>query len=93
MAKRYTKEFREEAVRLAIESGRSRAEIARDLGMSVYTLGEWVRKHEEDSEEASPRKTESLEEENRRLRKENERLKMERDILKKATAYFAKEQL
>jgi len=93
MAKRYTKEFREEAVRLALEGGQSQARVARDLGMSVWTLGEWVRKHKERSGEYRPPKVETLEEENRRLRRENDRLKMEREILKKAAAYFAKEQL
>lgn len=92
MAKQYTEEFREEAVRLALESGKSRAEVARELGVSVWTLGEWVRKHKERFGEARPPKVETLEEENRRLRRENDRLKMEREILKKAAAYFAKEQ-
>jgi len=92
MAKHYTKEFREEAVRLALEGKGSRAELARSLGVSAWTLGEWVRKHKERSGESKPWKAETLEEENRRLRRENDRLKMERDILKKAAAYFAKEQ-
>jgi transposase len=91
--KRYSKEFREEAVRLALESDDCRAKVARDLGVSVWTLREWVRRHEMEFGDSRPRKTETLEEENRRLRRENERLKMERDILKKAAAYFAKEQL
>ena len=93
MAKQYTKEFREEAVRLALEGRESRAELARDLGVSVWTLGEWVRKDKERAGGSRPARAEPLEDENRRLRRENDRLKMERDILKKAAAYFAKEQL
>lgn len=93
MAKQYTQEFREEAVRLALQGKESRAELARDLGVSVWTLGEWVKKHKEKVGEDRPPRVETLEDENRRLRRENDRLKMERDILKKAAAYFAKEQL
>lgn len=93
MAKQYTTEFREEAVRLALEGRESRAKLARDLGVSVWTLGEWVRKHKEKTGGSRPARGETLEDENRRLRRENDRLKMERDILKKAAAYFAKEQL
>jgi transposase len=92
MTKQYTQEFREEAVRLALEGNESRAQIARDLGVSVWTLSEWVRKHKEKAGGSRPPRAETLEEEIRRLRRENDRLKMERDILKKAAAYFAKEQ-
>ena len=93
MARQYTKEFREEAIRLALEGRESRAELARDLGVSVWTLREWVRKHEEEAGGSRRSRSETLEDENRRLRRENDLLKMERDILKKAAAYFAKEQL
>ena len=93
MAKQYTNEFREEAVRFALEGKESRARLARDLGVSVWTLGEWVRKHKERSGEVRPARAETLEEENRRLRRENARLREEKEILKKAAAYFAKEQL
>ena len=92
MTKHYTEEFREEAVRLALECKQTRTQIARDLGVSTWTLGEWIRKHKEKTGEFRPAKTETLEEENRRLRRDIDRLKMERDILKKAAAYFAKDQ-
>ncbi len=92
MAKRYTEEFREEAVRLALESKLSRVQVARDLGVNVWTLRDWVSRHNQKGEESRPPRVETLEEENRRLKRENDRLKMERDILKKAAAYFAKEQ-
>ncbi len=93
MTKRYTQEFREEAVRLVLSGQISQEQISRDLGVSTWTLRDWVKKHNGKTDEARPPKVETLEEENRRLRRENERLKMERDILKKAAAYFAKEQL
>jgi transposase len=92
MAKRYTGEFREEAVRLALCGKYTRAQVARDLGVNIWTLKDWVESYRQGHGERSFR-TETLEEENSRLRKENERLKQERDILKKAAAYFAKEQL
>jgi transposase len=93
MAKQYSKEFREEAARLVLEGNVSTTQAAKDLGMSVWTLRGWVKKHREKSGEGSVRGPESLEQENRRLRRENAVLKQEREILKKAAAYFAKEQL
>lgn len=93
MANQYTKEFREEAVRLSLEGKESRAKLARDLGVSVWTLGEWVRKHKVKIGDVGSPRAETLEEENRRLRRENARLREEKEILKKAAAYFAKEQL
>ena len=92
MAKRYTEEFREEAVRLALCGNYTRAQVARDFRVNIWTLKDWVERYRQEHGGRSFR-TETLEEENSRLRKENERLKQERDILKKAAAYFAKEQL
>jgi transposase-like protein len=96
MARRtYTAEFRQEAVRLAREakrSGKTIREVARGLGMHENTLSLWVRR--DDSEHAgSGKNTEGLtpEQELEQLRKENRILKMEREILKKAAAFFAKE--
>lgn len=93
MANRYTKEFREEAVRLALESEKSAREIARDLGVSHWTLRDWVKQYRENMHRSEPKSPETLEEENRRLRRELALLRQEREILKKAAAYFAKEQL
>jgi transposase len=93
MTNRYGKEFRDEAVRLVIETDSSIPAIARDLGVSVWTLRDWVSKHKEMTGTRRSARTESVEEENRRLRRENVVLKQEREILKKAAAYFAKEQL
>ena len=93
MARRYSEEFRYEAVRLVLGSESGIPRIARDLGVSVWTLRDWVRKQRERAGVSSPRRAETLEEENLRLRREVGILRQERDILKKAAAYFAKEQL
>ena len=93
MSRQYTDEFREESVRLALDNSSSVAQVARDLGVSVWTLRGWVRKYREKSRAGEPRRAETVEEENRRLKRELCILRQERDILKKAAAYFAKEQL
>src|SRR5262245_12759720 len=98
MAKRrrtYTREFKVEAVKLITEGGHSVAEAARSLGIHETVLRAWKQALEAEGEQAFPGQGNrpALEEEVRRLRAENKRLQMERDILKKATAYFAKEAL
>lgn len=90
---KYTKEFREEAVRLALDSTSTVAQVAKDLGVKTWTLRGWIKDHREKTGASSPGKPESLEEENRRLKRELAILRQERDLLKKAAAYFAKEQL
>lgn len=86
----YTKEFRENAVRLALSSDKSRAAIARELGIPDWTLRDWVRTYIKQSEQngSKPAVDELLQ-----LQKENRQLKLENDILKKAAAYFAKHQV
>jgi transposase len=93
MTNRYSKEFREEAVRLVLEGKVSQAQAARDLGVNIWTLRGWVKARMESGREGCPVRPETLEEENRRLKRENAVLKQEREILKKAAAYFAKEHL
>jgi transposase len=87
--RRYTPEFKAEAVRLAARGGKPLAQIARELGINEQTLHSW-KKHAVSSDGMGvvPDRF-ALEDENRRLRKENARLQEERDILKKATAFFA----
>ena len=91
--KTYTKEFKQDAVRLVTEQGYNRSEAARNLGIDRGMLGRWIRELEQDGREAfrGNGKLTAEQEELRRLREENRRLKLERDILKKATAFFAKE--
>jgi len=86
--KRYTREFKAEAVKL-VESGTPVRQAASDLGISEFTLRDWVRKAQPaDQVKREPTEAEEL----RRLRAENKRLRMEREILRKATAFFAKDQ-
>jgi transposase len=89
----YTREFKVEAVKLVSEQGRSVAEAARSLGIRENLLRNWKRALAAEGDQAFPGQGNlpALEEELRRLRTENKRLQMERDILKKATAFFAKE--
>ena len=86
---RPTPEFRREAVRLALTSGRTRREIANDLGIGLSTLTRWV--SQERDADAPSEVSVNLHAELKRLRRENAVLKQERDILKKAAAFFAKE--
>ena len=90
--RRFNAEFKTEAVKLALESDKTAAEIARDLGVSGKSLREWVRQYEVDHGKgpAGALTTEERDE-LRKLRRENRELRMEREILKKATAFFAKE--
>ena len=89
----YTKEFKEEAVRLAQTSGKPIAQIARELGISDSAIHGWRKELAEHGEEAFPGKGHqtALEEENRRLKRELERIQQERDILKKAISIFSRE--
>jgi transposase len=91
----YTREFKVEAVKLVTEKGYSVAEAARSLGIGETLLRSWKQALENHGEQAFPGhgNLPALEEELRQLKAENRRLQMERDILKKATAFFAKEAL
>jgi transposase len=91
--KTYSKEFKLDAVSLVLDQGYSRAEAANSLGISAPMLGRWVREHQRGGEQAfrGNGKLTPEQEEIRRLKEENKRLKMEKEILKKATAFFAKE--
>ena len=88
--RKHTKEFKEEAVRLISEEGYSYAEAGRNLGVNPNLLSRWKREFE--GIELDPGSAAAMQAELKRLRKENKRLKMEREILKKAAAFFAKEQ-
>ncbi len=88
---RYTLEYKAEAVRL-VRSGQSIAAVARTLGVADQTLHNWLKADENGTLNGGAGKPVSAEQmEISRLRAELARVKMERDILKKATAYFAKE--
>jgi len=86
--KRYTDEFKVEAVRQIVEYGRPVAEVAERLGMSIHRLYGWKRQHGKG--EVGRRVEQDQNSEVRRLKAKLRRVTEERDILKKAAAYFAK---
>lgn len=91
--RKFSREFKLEAVRLVRQRGVAVAQAARDLDLHENVLRKWIRQFAEDPQHAFPghgqMKPEQLEID--RLRKEVTKLKAERDILKKAAAYFAKD--
>ena len=93
MNKRYTKEFKEQAVRLVLEANRSVYDTASDLGIHPNTLYKWINQYREYGEDAFPGSGHQLplEEECRLLKKELAETKMELEIIKKAAAIFAKD--
>jgi transposase len=91
MSRKYTREFKISAVRLVNEQGYTVSEAAKSLGVDRANVDFWVKKFSSEIG-AAPTGEGALKAEIQRLRKENARLLMEREILKKAAAYFAKEQ-
>lgn len=87
--RKITPEFRDEAVRLVLTSGRSVIQVAGDLGIGKSTLGKWVARYREAELLSGPH--DDVQKELARLRRENDILRQERDLLKKATAFFARE--
>src|SRR6266705_3606785 len=91
--RKFTREFKLEAVRLIKDRGVSYAQAGQDLGVHQSQLRSWVKAFADDPQDAFPghcqMKPEQLE--IARLKREVTKLKAERDILKKAEAYFAKE--
>ena len=91
--RKYTSEFKVEAVKLITEQGYSVAEAARSLDIGETLLRSWKVAFQDQGERAFPGngRLSAEQEELRRLRADNKRLLMERDILKKAAAFFARE--
>lgn len=87
--KQYTKEFKEEAVALVLEQGYSVGQAAKSLGIGTSLLYKWKERLEAQREGVAL--VEDEREELKRLRKEVKELRMEKEILKKASAFFAKE--
>ena len=90
--RRFSAEFKREAVLVILDGSRSPTEVARDLDINVNLLHNWRRQYLEDQDNAFPGKGNLKPEdaEFRRLRRELEEVKLERDILKKALAIFSK---
>jgi transposase len=88
----YSREFKEDAVRLVTEKGIPVTQVAMDLGIHENTIYKWMRQYKADPGGAFPGKgrLKPQDEEFRRLQRENEVLKEEREILKKALAIFSK---
>jgi len=89
--RRFTEEFKRESVRLWQESGRTQRAIASELGIGSSTLAKWATQQGVQDPVEVVDVAESAEDELKRLRKRVRELEMEREILKKATAFFAKE--
>jgi transposase len=87
----FTPEFKDEAVKLVLTTGRAVATIARELGINEATLGRWVTAFRARNETGQTEVTESEKAELIRLRKENADLKLDRAFLKKASIFFAQE--
>lgn len=90
---KYTTEFKERAVGMVISSEKSTAQIAKDLGIKTTTLYSWINKTKSSNVQEVGQTNEQMFDELKRLKKELAEVKEQRDILKKATAYFAKESL
>ena len=89
--RRFTDEFKQQAVRLVVDEGQSVTAVARELDLVPSALGQWVKQAQADRTKGRTGLTTAEREELTRLRKENRILAEERDILKKATALFAKQ--
>lgn len=87
--KRYTDEFKQEAIKQITERGHAVQDVAKRLGVSTHSLYAWLKKYGHGPEHAA--NIDDQQAEIRRLRAELKRVTEERDILKKATAYFARE--
>lgn len=106
-SKRYSDDFRADALNLIRRGDRTFRQLATDLGVHAWTLRNWWKQDQmskrkklnpaassvvaETAAETAEQKLARLERENRRLLRENEQLRMDREILKKAAAFFAKE--
>jgi len=89
--KTFSPEFREEAARMVVETSRAIADVARELGISETSLGNWVRAYREKHAEDEPPLQLSERARLRELERENRELKMKADFLSKGAAYFAAE--
>ena len=94
--RKYSKEFKLDAINLVVEQGYSQAEAARNLGINSNMLSRWIRQYQsdDDSGQASFRGNGNLtaeQKEIKELKKQVKQLETEREILKKATVFFAAE--
>jgi transposase len=90
--RRFTDEFKQQAVRLVLDEGKGVGAVARELDLVPSALSQWVKQAQADRSKGRTGLTTAEREELGRLRKENRILQEEREILKKAAAFFAKHQ-
>jgi transposase len=90
--RRFTQEYKDQAVSLVLDSGRSIAEVANSIGVHEMTLGKWVRNAKDSGRSPDEDLSETERAELEWLRKEIAVLRMERDFAKKVATWFAKEQ-
>jgi transposase len=93
MPRPYPKEFRQGALDLVGQGDRSIADIARELGIAESCLRRWIKQSQLDRGERDDGLSTSEREELKRLRRENARLRQEKEILRKAAAFFAREEI
>lgn len=89
--RKFSPEFREEAVKMVIETSRPIAQVARELGIVGGTLGNWVNAYRRDHAGEEPPLSVSDRARLKELERENRELRMQAEFLKKATAYFAQD--
>jgi transposase len=87
----FSPEYKDEAVKLVVNTGRTVATVARELGVKEQTLGRWVNAYRDRQQAGNGALSETERTELARLRKENSELKMDRAFLKKASLFFAQE--
>ena len=87
--RKYSREYRDEAVKAVIETSRPIAEVARELGINEGTLGNWTNRYRQDHADDEPPLNVSERARLRELERAMREVKMENDFLKKAAAYFA----
>ena len=88
--RRFSPQFKAEAVQLVIETGKSVAEVARDLGVNDGTLGNWVKAWRDANPELEPELSPTERARVKEMEDEIRRLRMENEFLKKAAAFFAR---
>ncbi|HMY56542.1 MAG TPA: transposase [Candidatus Obscuribacter sp.] len=86
----YTQEFRDTAIKLAMEGDKSTAEVARELGLPEWKLYSWVQAWNKKNKQEEQSSSKSAEDKLKALEKRYKALEQENEILKKAAAYFAK---
>ena len=91
MRRRFSAEFKEEAARMVVESGRAIADVARELGLNETTLGNWVGMYRRDHADDEPPLSLSERARLRELEREVRELRMRSEFLGKAAAFFAQE--